>query len=337
MTQKLDTRPLNIGHRGSSGRLPEHTLEAYRLAIKEGAGFIECDVCITKDLKLVCRHESWLNETTNIWDNKNLRSKQKTYTITGTLYGQTITDIFTVDLTLEELRTIRARQRYSFRDPNFNDMYQIPTLEEYIQVAKSARRPVGIYPEVKNPEWVNSLDILQKANTTIEKLVVDVLHKNGYHERGAPCLIQSFSEDSIRSLSTKTKLPLVMLMATPFPIPEAKLKNLSEICYAIAVHKYMIIPVIDNFLQNFTTDLVTNAHKYKLMVHAYTFMNEDEYLAWDFAQDPYNEFETYFNAQIDGYFTDFPGTLRKFLDVKYTPPVPAPCIRRLPKKKGKFQ
>ena len=28
--QKLDVRPLNIAHRGSSGRLPEHTLAAYR-------------------------------------------------------------------------------------------------------------------------------------------------------------------------------------------------------------------------------------------------------------------------------------------------------------------
>lgn len=30
VAQKPDVRPLNIAHRGSSGRLPEHTLEAYR-------------------------------------------------------------------------------------------------------------------------------------------------------------------------------------------------------------------------------------------------------------------------------------------------------------------
>ena len=30
VAEKPATRPLNIGHRGSSGRLPEHTLEAYR-------------------------------------------------------------------------------------------------------------------------------------------------------------------------------------------------------------------------------------------------------------------------------------------------------------------
>ena len=30
VAQKPDVRPLNIAHRGSSGRLPEHTLAAYR-------------------------------------------------------------------------------------------------------------------------------------------------------------------------------------------------------------------------------------------------------------------------------------------------------------------
>jgi hypothetical protein len=41
--------PHIIAHRGSSGVLPEHTLEAYRLAIAQGADFIECDVVPTKD------------------------------------------------------------------------------------------------------------------------------------------------------------------------------------------------------------------------------------------------------------------------------------------------
>ena len=284
-----------------------------RLAVKEGADFIECDVCITKDLKLICRHESWLNDTTNVWEKTNLRSKLKTYNITG--HG-TITDIFTVDLTLEEIKTIGVRQRFPFRDSNYNDMYTIPTLEEYIQVAKSAGRTVGIYPEIKSPEWVNSLDILRNANTTFEDLLVGVLHKNRYREKDAPCFVQSFSETSIRALATKTKLPLVMLIETPDPIPETKFKNLSSICYGFGVWKNMIIPTHDNYLQS-TTNLVTNAHKYNLKVHPYTFRNEDQYLAWNYTQDPYNEYDTFLKIPIDGYFTDFPGTLKKFLDIVY--------------------
>lgn len=43
-------RPLIVAHRGASGVLPEHTVEAYQLAIEQGADFIECDVVVTKDL-----------------------------------------------------------------------------------------------------------------------------------------------------------------------------------------------------------------------------------------------------------------------------------------------
>ncbi|XP_078349890.1 uncharacterized protein LOC144634733 [Oculina patagonica] len=329
VAQKPDVRPLNIAHRGSSGRLPAHSLPAYRLAVKEGADFIECDVCVTKDLKLICRHESWLNGTTNVWEKTNLRSKQKTYNVTG---KRTITDIFSVDLTLKEIKTIGVRQKYSFRDPNYNGMYTIPTLEEYIQVAKSADRTVGIYPEIKNPEWVNSLDILRNANTTFEDLLVGVLHKNGYREKDAPCFVQSFSEASIRALATKTKLPLVILFeTTPDPIPEAKLKNMSAICYGIGVSKKRIIPVHNNYLQS-TTNLVTIAHKYNLKVHPYTFRNEDSYLAWNYTQDnPYNEYETFLNIPVDGYFTDFPATLKRFLDMEYpTTSTPVPCAGGVP-------
>jgi glycerophosphoryl diester phosphodiesterase len=46
---KQKNRPLVIAHRGSSGVMPEHTLEAYGLAVLQGADFIECDVVATKD------------------------------------------------------------------------------------------------------------------------------------------------------------------------------------------------------------------------------------------------------------------------------------------------
>lgn len=62
------TRPLVIAHRGASGALPEHTKEAYLEAIEEGADFIGCDVVVTKDLQLICRHEPNINDTTDAWE-----------------------------------------------------------------------------------------------------------------------------------------------------------------------------------------------------------------------------------------------------------------------------
>jgi hypothetical protein len=41
--------PIVIGHRGASGYLPEHTLEAYALAIELGADYVEPDLVVTKD------------------------------------------------------------------------------------------------------------------------------------------------------------------------------------------------------------------------------------------------------------------------------------------------
>src|SRR5947209_470054 len=60
------TRPTLIAHRGASAYAPEHTLEAYRLAMKQGADFVEPDLQITKDGVLVCLHDTTLERTTDV-------------------------------------------------------------------------------------------------------------------------------------------------------------------------------------------------------------------------------------------------------------------------------
>jgi glycerophosphoryl diester phosphodiesterase len=57
----------SIGHRGAALQFPEHTLESYVAAARQGAGIVECDVTFTRDGKFVCRHaENDLHTTTNI-------------------------------------------------------------------------------------------------------------------------------------------------------------------------------------------------------------------------------------------------------------------------------
>ena len=43
------TRPTLLAHRGASAYAPEHTLPAYRLALEQGADYVEPDLQITKD------------------------------------------------------------------------------------------------------------------------------------------------------------------------------------------------------------------------------------------------------------------------------------------------
>ena len=57
-----------IAHRGASGYAPEHTLDAYRLAMTQGADFVEQDLAVTKDGELVCIHDLTLERTTNVED-----------------------------------------------------------------------------------------------------------------------------------------------------------------------------------------------------------------------------------------------------------------------------
>ena len=100
-------KPLVIGHRGASGYLPEHTLEAYRTAIAQGADFIEPDLVSTKDGLLIARHEPDLTNTTNVRQaapvrepEANGRDRQR----------RRIPDGSRVDFTLAEIKQLRAVQ-----------------------------------------------------------------------------------------------------------------------------------------------------------------------------------------------------------------------------------
>src|SRR4051812_16136878 len=76
-------RPLVIGHRGSSGYLPEHTLPGYPLAIKVGADYVEPDLVSTKDGVLIARHEPDITNTTNVGDHPEFASRKTTKVIDG--------------------------------------------------------------------------------------------------------------------------------------------------------------------------------------------------------------------------------------------------------------
>lgn len=56
------------------------------------------------------------------------------------------------------------------------------------------------------------------------------------------------------------------------------------------------------------TRVIADAHKAGLFVHVYTFRNEKKYLAGIFNGDPEAEFLSYFQAGVDGVFTDFAHT-----------------------------
>ena len=53
------------------------------------------------------------------------------------------------------------------------------------------------------------------------------------------------------------------------------------------------------------SQIVANAHKLGLLVHPYTFRNEQRRLASDFKGNPINEYLAFYELGVDGVFSDF--------------------------------
>ncbi len=139
--------PLVIGHRGASGFVPEHTLEGYKLAIEQGADYIEPDLVMTQDGVLIARHEPMLDSTTDVA--LKFDASRKT---TRLVDGVSTTAYFANDFTLAEIKTLGAVQARAGRPTQYDGLYKIPTLDEVIALAQAEGsrfgRTIGIYPEI---------------------------------------------------------------------------------------------------------------------------------------------------------------------------------------------
>jgi glycerophosphoryl diester phosphodiesterase len=198
--------PIVIGHRGASGELPEHTLEAYKLAIERGADFIEPDLVSTKDGVLIARHEPTLGGTTDVASRPEFADRKRNGTVDGVLYEN---EFFASDFTLAEIKTLRAIMPQGFRTQSFNGVFEIPTLQEVIelvqQVEKDTGKTIGIYPETKHPTYHDSLGL------SLEEPLLATLEATGFTDPSR-IFIQSFEVANLKELHTKTDLPLVQLL-----------------------------------------------------------------------------------------------------------------------------
>ncbi|KAF8021395.1 hypothetical protein BT93_G1742 [Corymbia citriodora subsp. variegata] len=325
--QPLQTfRAYNVAHRGSNGEFPEETAPAYMRAIDEGADFIETDIQATKDGILVCNHDVTLDGTTDVADHKEFADRRTTYEVQWV----NTTGWFVVDFTLAELKTLQAKQRYDFRDQQYNGKFPPITFEEFISIALDAKRTVGIYPEIKNPVFVNK-HVKWSDGKKLEDRFVETLQKFGYTGSylsedwlKRPAFIQSFAPSSLVYIANQTKLPKVFLIDDVTIRTEDTNQTYDEITsdsyfnyikdyvMGIGPWKDTVVPPVDNYLQR-ATDLIAKAHALGLQVHPYTFRNENSFLHFDFHQDPYVEYDYWINKMgVDGLFTDFTGSLHRY-------------------------
>src|SRR5688500_5747907 len=155
-------RPAVIAHRGASGLRPEHTLEAYRLGIEQGADYVEPDLVMTRDGVLVARHENEISGTTDVADRHEFADRRATKIVDG----REVSGWFTEDFTLAELRTLRARERLPELRPGsaaYDGRFGLVTLEDIISLvdeeSRARGRPIGIVAELKHAAYFDGIGL----------------------------------------------------------------------------------------------------------------------------------------------------------------------------------
>ena len=315
MEKPLNGPAIIIAHRGASGERPEHTIASYTRAIEQGADYIEPDLVLTKDGVLVARHENEISETTNIAEKREFANRKTSKTIDG----EKMTGWFTEDFTLDELKTLRAKERLpQLRKDNmaFDGQFEIPTFEEILTLAKAHN--VGVYPETKHPSYFASIGLPHEAP------LLAMLTRFGHVTKDAPIFIQSFEVENLKALRPKTKLRLIQLMEEkgspadrsdltyPQMATAEGLKIVATYADGVGPNKAMVIPrtMIGNL--GTPTTLVADAHKVGLAVHPWTFRRENYFLplAQKSGVDPRGigdvqaEMKAFLATGIDGIFSD---------------------------------
>jgi len=213
---QMKKTPIVIGHRGAAGYRPEHTIEGYTLAIQYGADFIEPDLVLTKDGQMIARHEPMIGGTTDVASHSEFADRKTKRMVDGVEYD----DWFATDFTLAEIKTLHAIQARAGRDKKYDGLFQIPTLDEIIALAKSQSkatgRAIGIYPEIKHSTYHANV---KDANNqplyglhVFENKLLKKLHKAYGNSACAPVFIQSFEVSNLQYLSHKTDIQLVQLV-----------------------------------------------------------------------------------------------------------------------------
>lgn len=301
-------RPLVIAHRGASGYLREHTLPAKALAYAMGADCIEQDVVLSKDGVPVVLHDVQIDTVTDVAQRFPARKRSD-----GRYYA--------IDFTVAELKQLRVTERfhsetgepvYLDRFPLWQSWFQIPTLEEEVELIrglnKSTGRNVGIYPEIKAPSWH------RKQGKDIGRAVLEVLGRHGYKTKADNVWVQCFEFEELKrirhELGYQGRLILLLGKDNRALGTWDGLQQVAKVADGIGPSLgHVFRGMINGVLQ--ATDLVKNAHALHLVVHPYT-LRADELPGF---APTFEELCRVLFVEVgaDGAFTDFPDRIAAFV------------------------
>jgi glycerophosphoryl diester phosphodiesterase len=297
--------PVVIAHRGASGYLPEHTLEAKALAFGLGADYLEQDVVATRDRELVVLHDLYLDDVTDV---------ARVFPGRGRSDGRH----YVIDFDLAELRKLTvserrqpgtAAPRFPNRFPIEKGAFRIATLDEELELIaglnRSTGRAVGIYPEVKSPRWH------REHGVDLAAMTVAKLDAHGYRDESSPAFLQCFDATELRRIRTDLGCPLKLVQLVGPESEYARLLDEDGLA-GVAGYAAALGPSYEQLVtggENPRADprparLVDAARRAGLRLHPYTFRRD---VLPPFAPSFERLLEFFFVAvRVDGVFCDHP-------------------------------
>ncbi len=324
-----------IAHRGASGYLPEHTLESKALAFAQGADYLEQDLAMTKDNKLIVIHDHFLDQLTDVATKYPSRARKD-----GRYY--------VIDFTLDEIRTLEMTENFKIvagkqvlvypeRFPLWKSNFKIHTFEEELEfiqgLEKTTGKKIGIYPEIKAP-WLH-----HQEGKDIAMEALKVLKKYGYTTRADLVYFQTFDYNELKRVKTELlpqlgmDIKLVQLVAYTdwketqeknqknewvnysydWMFTEKGVKEISKYADGMGPAWYMLIDEKNSKINDIKiTSLSSYILKEKLELHPYTVRK-------DALSNIFKNVDEMYDAVLNkagstGIFTDFPDTGVKFLE-----------------------
>lgn len=236
-----DDRFLAIAHRGASEYRPENSLPAFRLAEEMNADYIELDVQMTKDGRLVVIHDEDLDRLAD--DPEKVE-----------------------DLTLEEMKEIPFGDHFNEKHPvNAEPGYSDVTFSGLDDVLSELGTSINYYIEIKTPDESSKMEEAVLEALAAHDLIGEDSVKTD--EEGLPRVVfQSFSEDALLRLhDMRPDIPLFRLysFSDDAVLPPDQVERIAD--YATGIN----IPE-----SSANKDFIEAMHVHGLKVHVYT-VNEE--------------------------------------------------------------
>lgn len=323
-----------IAHRGASGYLPEHTLESKALAFAQNADYLEQDLAMSKDGRLIVIHDHFLDGLTDVAKKFPDRKRED-----GRYY--------VIDFTWPELQTLEMTENFTVKDgkqeavypgrfPLWKSDFKLHTFEdeiEFIQgLEKSTGRKVGIYPEIKAP-WFH-----HQNGKDIAKATLEVLKKYGYTKKSDMVYLQTFDYNELKRIKTELMpemgmdLKLVQLVAYndwheteekdkdgkwinydyDWMFKDGAMKEIAKYADGVGPGWYMLIDDKNSKVGNIIyTPMVKDIATTTMELHPYTVRKD---ALPDFFTNVNQMYDALYNkAGATGLFTDFPDLGVRFL------------------------